>query len=169
MTTDDHKDAAANSCSVILRGMGDVQLPAVINFVDYHNGMWDTLNARYAALSTFNNTSIQKALSDIRYGWQSMEASISEYEQLAAQLDTIKAPLYDYFLITISFQSFADENRGSYAAVITSLQTQEAITWVQAAGRMLQEYKSQVVDLDSRPNEETIGEEKSLAVDEKII
>jgi len=138
--TQDEKEEANMACSVILRGLGDVPMAAVIRHADNPAAMWTALSERFAGTSTFNKASVQTALAGLRYGGKAMEQYVAEYEHLNAKLESMGSPMDESMLITLFFQSFATQAGSQYAAVIAALQTKETLTWVQASSRMLQEY-----------------------------
>ena len=95
-----HLEEANKACSVILRGLGDVPMAAVIRYVDDPKKMWDVLAERFAGTSTFNKASVQTALAKLRYTGEPMEKYVAQYENLAAKLDAMQAAMDESLLIT---------------------------------------------------------------------
>jgi len=141
MLTDEDKTEGSVACSVILRGLGDIPLAAVIKHRSDAKKMWDALIERYAGTNTFNKANVQTAIAKLRYTGQRMDQFVAEYEHLAAKLDAMDASMDESMLITLFFQAFTGNAGNKYAAVIAALQTKDTLTWLQATSRMLQEYE----------------------------
>lgn len=91
-------------------GLGDAPLASVIKYDDDPKKMWDAQAEWYAGVSTFKKASAQTELDKLRYGVQSMEKYVAEYEQLAAKLDAMNASMDESLLTTILLQLFSNHS-----------------------------------------------------------
>ena len=141
------------ACSLIVRGLGDVPLSAVIRYSDSAALMWDALNKRYASETVFSKAQLLSQIMRKQYSGQKMDAYVSEWEMLTAKLASIGEGIDETMLVTMFFESFGAGQHKEYGAVITALQTKDDVSWEDATTRMLQEYSSRQAKHQTRRNE----------------
>ncbi len=73
------KKKAAQACSVILRGLGDVPFADIMRHKSSPKKMWDALHERYAADNTFNKASVQTSLARLKCDGQDMDKYIARF------------------------------------------------------------------------------------------
>lgn len=122
-------------------------------------------------MSTFNKAMVQTAFAMIRYSDQTMVLYVSQYEHLASKLEPMDCPMNESLLITRFFKYFANNAGEKYSAVMEAFQTQEKISWVQATGRMVQEYDTyrltNGVEEDTDKSGDNGGTERALNAKER--
>ena len=147
----------AKACSLIVRGLGDVPLSAVIRYSDSAALMWDALNKRYASETTFSKAQVFAQIMRKQYNGQKMDAYVSEWEMLTAKLASIGEGIDETMLVTMFFESFGAGQHKEYGAVITALQTKDDVSWEDATTRMLQEYSSRQAKHRPKRNEQALA------------
>lgn len=113
------------TCSIILRGLGDVPMAVIMNDTNSPNVQWESLHERYDSISDFQRAQVLTSITRKKYEEEPMDKYLAEWELADAHLKSMGAGLDEYTLVTLFFESFGGSQHRSYSGAITALQTKE--------------------------------------------
>lgn len=139
------KKAIADSCALVIQGLGDRPLRLCLGDKDDPFRIWRRLRDRYAVSNTATRVQLQSKLSRMCYTTQAMGDYIDAFEEIFNRLAGMGSVIDEDMQIALLLSSLGDSNRSRYGHIIISLQTvRESLSWETVTARLLQAFGENV-------------------------
>lgn len=142
--------------AIIIQGLGDKPLRAILTDRENPHLIWNRLNERYAISNIATRVQLQAKLTRMRCSGQVMSDYVASFEEVFNHLSGMNSPIEAGLQVAMFLSSFGEKNKSPYGHLITTIQSsQDELSWESVSAKMLQEYEEIYYEKGLRTDKKT--------------